>query len=584
MKKTLLTSCIILYTLSSVFAQQENWSADSSLSINTYTWLHQGSTNHLDPVSGNYFQGAFNVQYQSQDRYSLFNRFKAPEDFKYQPILETGAVTQVLFSSGYFDRQGTRIVHQQKFAKHELLFGFLSNKSVGLLQNQGLDQIGLQLGLKGNLSKRWTYALMFRGAKYRHQLNAGITSDSLLDQDVFQFNLLDVPLTQAKETHYQRRMEGKIAYGFGAVYSEDSIPVLINYKHSFYLQNKFTRNSRLYEDQFLNLNYYPAIYLDSLTTYDSNAVFTNSAALGANIQVSEHLNVDVSAKYNYIGFYASQVESGRIQPSGQLKAVYKKEKLNANFEYEQFVADQLDGDFRLKADGSLKLTEDLAIGGQIRARRQTPLAFYSSYLSNHHFWDQQLGQESEIYLGASLKYKGLRLSVFNQNLNGLLYLQDHSIQQESAGVSIQGLQLFYTLNVRRFEWESTLIAQTTDSKNVLLSPLVSRQVFAIGFDLFPKKIPFKFIVDHYAMMPSNTIPYFDASLGMFTPTKMENGGEYPIIQKLDVGIGVKIASARVYLRAENILDLFIPQKSFYAPGFMLNPYSLKLGIAWRVFN
>ena len=573
---------IILLLLSFSIAKAQNWYADSSLSWSNYYQLASPSNEKLGLYSANYFSGHFIPKINvAESRYALFSTVPIQQSFDFSLDYDGLAVSDVKFLSGFGEGQALRVLHQQRLNKHKLLGNFYANRSSGLMRNQSLKHTQLGLKIEGPISKRFSYKSKAFVGSYEQQLNGGLSNDSVLFNEINQFELLSVNLLNAKQIHRDREAMLKLMYGFKGQYSNDSIPQFLSWKHHIYFKAKYKSNSRVFTDQSLNADFYPAIYLDSALSNDCTLVSNFSQSIGASFNNGSGGSLQFELDHTYRSFYA--ISAGGGQSDVRIKARVKSPKgeenkygLEANYAlYGYFL-----GDYKLAVQNEKKILGELSYFAQLKLLKQQALPFYSSYLSNHQFWNKSLKNEQHRELELGLKGYGLTAKLFYRNSSNYIYFNRESIHQLDENLQVVGLSAQADVRIGRFQLLQQLSLQRGSNAVFNLPSTISRSAASVEFKVFKADIPIRLGLD-YLYIDGLANAFYSPSLGRVV---YQEGTSYEALHRIDAILAMQVKTVRVYVKANNLLSLLTESRQLYLPGYMLSPTNVQLALSWRVFD
>lgn len=355
-------------------------------------------------------------------------------------------------------------------------------------------------------------------------------------------------------------------------------------------------------------NYYTNIYLpnDSLDEDTKNLLISNYLA----VELSEGLNKYLSAGIRLFGIYdynnysfvgldgRDRFNEHRITVGAQ---IFRERSHLLNYQLTAQTSSDGDswGEFELRGQGRLTVPmfgDSVSLALRASSVNRRPTFFYRRFQSKHLWWDNNLDKQFTNRIGATLQSRKLdfRLSVDAYNITNYTYFANQfaapdvltintSVAQSDKSISLLILSLDKNFRWGIFNWENSLIYQTTSDKYVLPLP-----AFIAYSNLYLKfriarvlntefGADLRYFTKYYA-------PTYSAAIGQYATQDdiaSVKVGNHPII---DVYLNFHLKHTRFYIMASHINYTKEGGITFHAPHYPVNPFTLRLGLSWNFFN
>jgi hypothetical protein len=257
------------------------------------------------------------------------------------------------------------------------------------------------------------------------------------------------------------------------------------------------------------------------------------------------------------------------------------------------------GDFEVSGHGEMnfpfmKDTAQLAVNAFVK--RITPSFYFSHYHSKHAWWDQDVEAEIRQHLEGVVSNPSTNtvLSVSLDNIKNYTYFENNGTANEDGsysnnvvvrqcGSNIQVLTAKLEQNFKFgiLHFDNEIIYQTTSDKRALPLPALSTYnnlylQFKIAKVLRTQVgADMKYFTQYYA-------PDYSPVIGMFmtqNELKKNKIGDYPI---LSAYINFDLKHTRFYVMYHHFNQS--DGRYFWAPGYPINPKSIRFGISWNFYD
>lgn len=287
---------------------------------------------------------------------------------------------------------------------------------------------------------------------------------------------------------------------------------------------------------------------------------------------------------------------------GQLIRTQGK-SLHYNVDAEFVVAGEDAGSFSIKGTGELNLpvlkdTAQLVVNAYVK--NSAPGFYYRHYHSKHAWWDKDYDKimRTRIEGQLNIPHTKTKLTVSVENVKNYVYFQNNGVPysmpngsesfynnvlplQESGDVQVVGVNLRQDFKLGILHLDNDVTFQTTTNDKVLPLPTLSlyhnlylkfkiAKVLAceLGGDL-------KYFTEYDA-------PGYSPVIGQFcnqNPNNVVKIGNYPLLSAY-VNFDLKRTRFYVQYYHANQSD----GRSFWAPGYPMNPSGVHLGLSWNFYD
>ncbi len=208
------------------------------------------------------------------------------------------------------------------------------------------------------------------------------------------------------------------------------------------------------------------------------------------------------------------------------------------------------------------------------------------YYSNHFIWDSPLANEKSSVknISADYSYPKYKFSIRIEatSISNLIYLDSTaSPSQSQPEIQVLNYSLTKNFQLQKFHLNNSFIIQKANHDEVLHLPsLICNQSLFYESFFYNKALLLQIGFD----FNYSSLYYADAFMpatGLFYWQNEKKTGGYALA---DFFVNLRIKTARVFVKLENITDFF-PNKGYYlTPHYPMQGTTLKFGFSWRFFD
>ena len=354
---------------------------------------------------------------------------------------------------------------------------------------------------------------------------------------------------------------------------------------------RYSRNSAVYEDLDPDVQYYPAIFLDSLTTYDTAAQihFENSL-------VYSNIEPDTSGK-EFPLQYAFGIKHlndrivndsltstfTHLVPFGTLRGIIAgKTFFTASGKI--YLGDYNNGDYDLSGEFYQYIGRKNEYRLWLSASNGLihPDYFYQRYLSNHYKWDNDFKAESYQIGTAGIDIKGFRLIATATRVSNFVYL-DKTAQPRQLDDGLMFVSFNFSKDLKIGHWifgSNATWQQTTKDTILSLPAITARLTVCYNMDLFKKALKAQIGFD----VRYNTLYYANAYNPVLRSFYLQDEKKYGDYPYGDVFLNFKVKRARIFIKYQHANAGLLGYTYMMVPGYPQADASLKFGICWVFFD
>lgn len=273
--------------------------------------------------------------------------------------------------------------------------------------------------------------------------------------------------------------------------------------------------------------------------------------------------------------------------------------LNYNIDSEFVIAGEDAGSFSMNGSGELNLpvlgdTAQLVVNAYVK--NQSPGFYYRRFHSKHAWWDKSYDKimRSRVEGQLNIPHTKTKLTVSVENLKNYVYFINNGTPQggkanynnivplqENGNIQVVGVNLRQDFKLGVFHLDNDVTFQTTTNEKVLPLPSLSlyhnlylkfkiAKVLSceLGGDL-------KYFTEYDA-------PAYSPVIGQFcnqNPNNVVKIGNYPLLSAY-VNFDLKRTRFYVQYYHANQSD----GRSFWAPGYPMNPSGVHFGLSWNFYD
>ncbi len=434
--------------------------------------------------------------------------------------------------------------------------------------------------------------------KFESNENGGVVvpADSLfMITQTSNKKLIPTKLQQAENIWKEHRFYFKQSYHFG-INRNDTIPNSgINFG---YLSHAIdvTRFSTMYSDNALFPENYPAIYRDSLQTFDSTFVSIMRNTFSWNIgDVTSYRN---SQFINLSAGVITDLAKVRIDSvyAKNYNYVYPFAKLRLNFRNQYFLSagatllsDSRGSDF--SANGELYYVFNDSIPNEgVFAEMQysdvRPRPFQEYYISNSYEWDNSLKNMQTLNFAFGARWKGFQLrgdfsTFFNYTYLSLINPNsDFEFKQSDEVFSVLKVSLEKTFKWRFLAFDTRLVYQLRPTGELMQFPTFStRSAFYFDFVLL-QTTPMQVGFEAYYNTPYLSRFYQPALGSFYGQGNVETGG----FAYVDAFLNLRVQRANLFVKLTNAGAGWLGDNYMMTYGYPLLGRAVKFGVLWRFYD
>ncbi|MFO8129020.1 MAG: putative porin [Bacteroidales bacterium] len=423
------------------------------------------------------------------------------------------------------------------------------------------------------------------------QENGGIQNDSLFennletDRKLFLVNLESAE-NQIKENSFFINQYVNLSPPAG---KDNKRSALGRITHSYHQ----IRQTRKYIDDDPGSGFYRNIYRDSTQTLDSVDFFRiENQLLWSNLGYND--SMVQKSFYVYAGVKNTYTKLGGSTPGGIFRQwtpragfiarFLKNYDLAANVSYT--MGNYGEGDYTGKARASYTYSPDtlhpLVVSAMASLSSQTPDFFYQHFSSNHFKWENDFGKTQWLMLGAGATWRNVHLGTRWYSLSNYVYLNEEALPRQYAGnLNVLRFNLSPRIWLWKFCFDADLIYQKSSRSDVLRLPefMANLSVF-FNSKIFDEAATIQPGFDVYY----NAAYYADAYMPALRSFYIQNEKETGNFFYLDLYLMLRVKRAVIFLKYQNLSELFGNYTYYSVPHYPLQDGALKLGISWKFYD
>lgn len=436
--------------------------------------------------------------------------------------------------------------------------------------------------------------------KVKHQENGGIADDSLFLNDV-RVNklLLPVNLNSSSRENAAKREWRNTSFDLNPWFrlnkTEDSSTVLSHFiDYQFNYSGSYTK----YKDPFsvLHNDFYPAYYLDTISTLDSSHWLTVSNGLNYTLKINPihaHLKLGYKNEISQVYQYLDSSFMNHVVNAG----LYVNLKKYTGFAKANFIAqgpnqDDYSLEINNRFSGKLpwvtttnKGSIGFALNLNASIEKRHPDFIHNNWVSNHYIWTNHFSPTDKFQSTVSVSTTDNRfdMGVVYQSISNLIYFNEMSIP-EQTNVPIQNLGAFIHKDVLLFNHigiNARYNYQSSSYQAIVSVPnhVVNAALYYQG-NLFKRALQLQ--VGFNAQYYSEFYGYaYNPSVNQYYVQTGKPVGDYPFI---DFFLNARIKPVRIFVKIDHVTQSFLGSNYSLTPGYLQNDRAFKFGINWLFFD
>jgi hypothetical protein len=495
--------------------------------------------------------------------------------------------------------------HQATPKLYYLLHYGLTN-AFGFFDNQGVRNQNLALALRYRTGRSETYAAFF-GNNHKAQENGGVSDDEEADSTATTL-LSSVAMRLAEAQNQQAQNDIHWAQNW--------------YNRAFELTDSSTASSANFALGY-SLDWSDSRYKYFDTSPDNNYYFDFQTNARGIRRYMTHQRGEAALRLRYApkgSLIAGLYQRLRAPLILEAKAFYRLHRFgqepNAVRNIQQLGAggtlffnfaasDEANSFVRGRGDVQFIFTGsalDFYIDGKTEVGlgkwfRLDAAAFYqraevseiarSLYISGVSVWDNSanLRQQQDISFSADLNVPriGFSIGAANHTITNMIYSDTNRVMQQANNQPVNIIELRTAQNLRWRGWGCT--GEAAFQSVALGADIMRLPTWQLRYSLFWEGKVFKMM----QLRTGASVRYWSAfaANGYFPLTQqfyVQNSGKTEIYPIIDYFLSVRIAQARVFINAENIMQIITKQNYFTALHYASPNFLVRFGLSWRLFN
>lgn len=523
----------------------------------------------------------------------LFNN----RDIKY--FVNPRPYTEVAYTTGAKKEQLFSVVHDQRvFRRLTIGLNFNLINSLGSYQRQKSDNH--QLAAKIHYfteDLRYGIIANYTHSKVKVRENGGILHDSIYEQNLEPTrSIIPIHLQNAqnllRESGVYLQQYFQLSRKEKSFFSDSTKQKRIRLRfgriaHSF----NYKRYSQVYTDLTPDINYYPAVHVDSAQTYDS--VFYQVMENSLSWSNSDYLNR--IRPQPFVVLFGIKYQIASVNDT-LLKSTYQNLIPYGTLEIRPFPS------LEIKADGSYILSGDVYKGdftfrgaAVLDILKKKPYKtgfhftfdldnhaapyFYRHYFSNHFWWDNNMSKVKTRKISAFVTQRNLTLGVDIFRIKDYIYISTDTLPaQFNEPVEIYKFYLYQQFHIGKFDINGRFIFQQVSNKTIIRLPAFMAYFTAtFNLQMFKGALKTHSGFDVYY----NTKYYAEAYMPAIRSFYLQDAKKIGNFFYIDFFIDFNVKRARFFLKLQNLLSVFGYSHYYAVPHYPLQDMALKFGVSWR---
>lgn len=509
--------------------------------------------------------------------------------------------TNIFFSQGGSSNkkeQNFRIVHSQKVTRG-LTLGIKNNiiSSFGNYKNQKANNSNTAITASYfSKNKRYGFLAHYINNSLEISENGGIKNDSDFENNVeTDRKLIAVNLDEAENRWRNGSFYLKQYYSF--IKKRDSLKtqkknyLSSNIIHSF----KYDDQALTFTDGNPDTTFYPAIYKDSLNTFDKNKVrsIENKISLHNSYNKPGIINLSLSLNFEHKYLKLSKYfdsenyntnHFNQYIPSADISLFFYKTSTLLKGEIKYLNGDYNDKDLSIKSEVVQFLNKKNK--GQINLKlnysNQDAPYFYNLYNSNHYKWSNNFNKTNTFLSNISYKNKIIETGIEYYNIKNFVYLNNQGIpSQYNKKLSVVKAYLYNDFKIKKLNLASSFVYQKISEKDILRLPEILANV-SISYNI-------NFFKGHLSTQTGIDINYqskyfANAYMPALSSFYLQDDTEIKDYAYIDLFLNFKIRRTIFFVKYQHINQGLINYNYYSVPHYPLEDRIIKFGISWRFFD
>ena len=409
--------------------------------------------------------------------------------------------------------------------------------------------------------------------------NGGIRFDEEDLTNVEDLNLLEIQLLNASNTTKEFMGEVSQKYNFSRLDGDSSI-----FKQSISQQFQFSNSQSTYTDTDPISNFYPTVYYDSTVTKDKLIVdeFKSKTTYSYlfNYRTSLFFDFDLEMQR----FKQRTLDTVFLNYFAGANLVKQLEKLKLTLGGEYGIGGTYTDEMLVVSKVELLLNSNNKFELTYINKNAYPDLIFSIFQSNHFSWYHIIEKENkqQFILTAINKRLNTKLSTHYTITDNYTYFNELILpSQFYEKVVVYDITLNSKLKIGRIGFDNKAIYQRANKNDILHLPEVSF-ISSIYYttNLFRKALFTKSGIEIKYMSPFKGDNYMPALRQFYLQQEQEIAG-YP---QLNLFINLKIKTANIFLKVEDVLSATDDEYYFTTPNYPMPGTVFKFGVQWSFYD
>jgi len=516
-----------------------------------------------------------------------------PEDLKY--FRSNKRFTEITYHNSSFKEQEIEVVHSQNIKKYwsaGLDFNRLGVRDYTRNSDTYHNRFALYTWYDSP-SKRYELFASVIWNTIKNQLNGGLENDTAYIQgNIDNLGLKGVNIALNEAEQRIRKNIYSLSQKFNTGKFHDSLRTVKSNALQIIHSGRLEKGSYAYSDQEKDSSFYSHFFNNSGSTYDSlhyynlvnHAGFLIPASDSSSSFFRRNFSFSLEGSHQWLNY--RQRDDLYFNNFGTRGRLFTKSDtgycLNASVQY--LIAGEQKGAYSmdlLVSSPEYKAGRIYASAGLIR---RSPDLVQLNYYSNHFIWENDFGDtySQSIVAGLYNKNYAFRLEMSIHNLNNFIFVNQNSLPSQYEGsFSVNQVKVIKNFKYKWLHADNSLLFQQTGQENLM--PLPS---YSGTHSVYLEKRFFKnalnsqigFQLNYHSSYYSRA--YMPATSEFYLQDAVETGDHL----NLDFFVHLKIKSARVFLRINNIGDGLVDDSYYQTPYYPQPGRTLCFGLNWRFYD
>ncbi len=434
-------------------------------------------------------------------------------------------------------------------------------------------------------NNRVGYYAYFLYNKVKHQENGGISNDTLFLENVSVNKfLLPVYLSNAKRE--LRNTTFDFNPWFRLNKKEDSSTV---FSHFVDYQFNYSGNYTKYTDPNSGSEgYYPAFYIDTLSTKDSTHWRSISNGLNYTLKlnsINAKLKIGAKNEYNLVHQHADSI---LINNSVNAGFYITKNNYSGFAKVNYIVNGSNQNDYSMESNNRYGFRVSkipFAVHFNVNAEKRHPDFIYNTWFTNHYAWNNNFSPTDKLQGAFSISTADNRFNVgvVYQTIKNLIYFNEMSVPQQTP-VAIQNISAFIHKDLLLFKHLGIGLKynyQSSSYQSIISVPnhIANGALYYQG-NLFKKALQIQ--IGFNAQYYSGFYGYaYSPAINQYYVQTTKTVGNYPFV---DFFLNARIKPVRIFVKIDHVTQGFMGNNYSLTPGYLQSDRAFKFGLNWLFFD